>query len=55
MINDEMLIINALKGHIRVNEKLGIIEIYDEYGTKSVLRDVDYNTLEAFKTYFQIF
>jgi len=55
MVSDEMLIINALKGHIRVNEKLGIIEIYDEYGTKSVLRDVDYNTLEAFKTYFQIF
>lgn len=55
MASDEMLIINALKGHIRVNEKLGIIEIYDEYGTKSVLRDVDYNTLEAFKTYFQIF
>ena len=55
IMSDETLIISALKGHIRVNEKLGIIEIYDEYGTKSVLRDVDPETLDAFKKYFQIF
>lgn len=49
MVNFEELIVNALKGHVRVNETLGTVEIFNDFGVKMVLRDLDETTLEAFK------
>ena len=55
MINDEMLIIEALKGHVRVNVDTKTVEVFDEFGTKMVLRDLDQATFDAFKDKFQNF
>lgn len=45
---DAMAIVRALKGHVRVNESNKTVEIYNEYGTKMVLRDLDDETFNAF-------
>ena len=44
-----LLIIAALRGHIRVNTSNKTVEVFNEYGTKLVLRDLDEATYEAFK------
>ena len=49
----DLLIINALNGHVRVNVTLKTVEIYNEYGVQLVLRDLDEATYEAFKSRFQ--
>ncbi len=49
------LILKALDGHIRVNETLGTVEVFDEYGTKMVLRDLDEATLAEFKKHYSVF
>ena len=55
MVNNETLITEALKGHVRVNVDTKAVEIYDEYGTKTVLRDLDDATFDAFKAKYQNF
>ena len=52
MVDFKTFIVEALKGNIRVNKTLGTVEIYNEYGVHMVLRDLDADTLEAFKEYF---
>lgn len=52
MINYGELVINALKGHIRVNKTLKTVEIYDDFGVKTVLRDLSDSTIEAFEHYY---
>ena len=44
-----LLIIKALKGKIRVNTSNQTVEVFNEYGTRMVLRDLDTATYEAFK------
>ena len=53
--NYEKLIIEALKGNVRVNIDTKAVEIYNDYGTKIVLRDLDEETFEAFKNNFTNF
>lgn len=53
MYND--FIVNALKGHVRVNVTLKTVEIYNEYGVQLVLRDLDEDTYNAFKETYQNF
>lgn len=53
MISDEMLIVRALKGHVRVNVSNNTVEIYNEHGVKMVLRDLDEMTFLAFKDTYQ--
>ena len=53
MVSDEMLICAALEGHIRVNTTLKTVEIYDDYGVKVVLKDLDEMTYESFKDRYQ--
>jgi len=55
MVNFEELIVEAFKGHIRVNETLGTVEVFDDFGVKMVLRDLDKTTLEAFKEHYQTY
>lgn len=55
MVSDEMLIIGALNGHVRVNVDTKAVEVYDDYGVKLVLRDLDNMTYEAFKRNFPNF
>lgn len=55
MVNDDYLIIEALKNHIRVNVDTVTVEIYDDYGTKVVLKDLAEPTFEAFKANYQNF
>jgi hypothetical protein len=45
---DAMAIVRALIGHVRVNESNKTVEIYNEYGTKMVLRDLNDETFNAF-------
>ena len=45
----EKLICNALNGHIRVNTTLKTIEVYDDFGVKLVLKNLDTKTYNAFK------
>jgi len=49
------LIIKALEGYIRVNTTLNTVEVFDEYGVKMVLRNLDNETLEAFKKHYQTY
>ena len=49
------LIVKALKGHTRVNLTTKAVEIYDDYGVKTVLRDLDEATFKAFKNNFTNF
>ena len=53
-ITDER-IINALDSHIRINVSNKTVEIYDEYGVKLVLRNLEDEVYEAFKSKFQNF
>lgn len=53
-MNNE-LIIEALKKHIRVNVSTKAVELYNDYGVKMVLRDLDEETYDAFKETFQNF
>lgn len=46
-------ILNAFKGHIRVNGANGTVEIYNDYGVKMVLK-VDTDTLNEFKKVYPI-
>ena len=55
MVSDEMLILAALEGHVRVNVTIRTVEIYDDYGVKTVLRDLDNMTFDAFKSKFTNF
>lgn len=55
MVDALRLIVNSLKGNVRVNTANNTVEIFNEYGTKMVLRDLDSATLEAFKNEFQNF
>ena len=55
MVSDEMLVCEALKGHIRVNKDLGTVEIFDEFGVAMVLRNLDEMTLEAFADMYQTY
>ena len=55
MIDTNGAIVEALKGHVRVNETLGTVEIFDEFGVKMVLRNLDEFTLEAFKERYQTY
>ncbi len=47
-------IIEAFQGHIRVNETMGDIELFDEHGVKMRLK-VDAETLAEFKKHYQVF
>ena len=47
-----LAIVKALGDHVRVNETLKTVEIYDEYGVKLVLRNLDDATYTAFAEYF---
>ncbi|MBP5471011.1 MAG: hypothetical protein J6Z11_17410 [Candidatus Riflebacteria bacterium] len=47
-------ILEALKGHVRVNESNNTVEIYNEYGTKMRLT-VDAETLAEFKANYPSF
>ena len=51
----EKLIVEALKSNVRVNVSNKTVEIFDEYGVKAVLRNLDENTFEAFKETYQNF
>ena len=53
MMSDELLICDSLKGHVRVNTTLKTVEIYDEFGVKLVLRNLDSGTYEAYKSRYQ--
>lgn len=55
MVSDEMLIVAALQGNVRVNDANKTVEIYNEYGVCMVLRDLDEVTYEAFKSKFRAF
>ena len=55
MLDDFTILVEALKGHVRVNVDTKAVEIYDEYGTKTVLRDLDDATFDAFKAKYQNF
>ena len=48
-------IINALKGHVRVNTTLNTVEIFNEYGVKLVLRNLDAKTLKAFADEYETY
>ena len=52
MLDDLGLLVEALKDHVRVNVTTKSVEIYDEYGVKLVLRDLDEETYETFKKLF---
>jgi len=54
LIQDER-IINELSDHIRVNTANKTVEIYDNYGVKLVLRNLDNESFEAFKSKFHNF
>lgn len=54
LIQDER-IINELSDHIRVNTANKTVEIYDNYGVKLVLRNLDDESFEAFKSKFRNF
>ena len=54
LIKDER-IINALSDNIRVNTSNKTVEIYDEYGVKLVLRNLEDGVYESFKSRFQNF
>ena len=55
MGSDEMLIVEALHNNVRVNVTTRTVEIFDNYGVKVVLRDLDDMTFEAFKNNFANF
>lgn len=55
MVSNEMLIVEALKGNVRVNVSAKTVEIFDEYGVKAVLRNLDEMTFNAFKDTFTNF
>ena len=55
MVDYLSVIIAALKGHIRVNRATKSVEIFNEYGTKMVLRDLTDLQLEAFASEYQEF
>lgn len=55
MMSNELLIVEALKGHVRVNVTLKTVEIYNEYGVQLVLRNLNEATYEAFKATYQNF
>jgi hypothetical protein len=44
-------ILEALKGHVRVNDNTKDVELFNEYGTKMRLQ-VDAETLDEFKKHF---
>ena len=48
-------IIDALQNHIRINTTLKTVEIYNEYGVQLVLRNLDEETYNAFKSKFQAY
>ena len=54
LVADER-IVNELSNHIRVNTTLKTVEIYNEYGVQMVLRNLEDNVYEAFKSKFQNF
>jgi len=47
------LLVAALKDHVRVNVDLKTVEIYDAYGVKTVLRDLDADTYDVFASLFK--
>lgn len=55
MMTEEMLIVEALRGHVRVNTSNKTVEIFNEYGTKAVLKDLDNATFAAFASKYQNF
>lgn len=48
LANDAIDVAHALKGNIRVNKDTHSVEIYDDYGVKTVLRNLDDDTFNAF-------
>ena len=48
MVNFDEVIVETLRGNIRVNETLKTVEIYDEFGVKLVLRNLTETQYEAF-------
>ena len=53
MLDDNGLIVEALKNNIRFNTSNNTVEIYDDYGVKLVLRNLDSVELETFKSIFR--
>ena len=47
-------ILEALKGHVRVNKNTQDVELFNEYGTKMRLK-VDAETLNEFEKHFPTF
>jgi len=46
------ILVEALKGHVRVNVTMKSVEIYNEYGVQMVLRNLDDETFNTFKKLF---
>ena len=55
MVDYLAVIIGALKGHVRVNKATKSVEIFNEYGTKMVLRNLTDLQLEAFASEYPEF
>ena len=54
-MNAEELVVDALRNNVRVNESTNTVEIYDDYGVKTVLTNLDEDTIAAFKAKFRTF
>ena len=52
MNEDLAILVETLKGHVRVNVTMKSVEIYNDYGVKMVLRDLDDETFLTFKKLF---
>ena len=50
-IRDEK-VLNALSPYVRVNKDNKTVEIYNEYGVKLVLRDLEESVYDAFVSVF---
>ena len=55
MVDYLSVIVGALRGHVRVNRATKSVEIYDDYGTKMVLRNLTDLQLEAFASEYPEF
>lgn len=54
MEKTEMKVIEAFKPFVRVNADTNTVEVVNDYGTAMVLRNLDAETLEAFKQLFRV-
>ena len=55
MVDYLSVIVEALKGNVRVNRTMKSVEVFDEYGTKMVLRDLTEEQLDAFASEYPEF